>query len=170
METESNPPLCSADQGIHDVLVAIMECRAKVKARYVHPRVYARSLARRGDCLLWTGACTSHRYASISIKGRETRLQRIVLAFKLARPIREGYEACHTCVNHHCVEPSHLYEGTRRDNMEDRSRGGYSRLTAQQVSEVRTSRETGVALAAKLGVSASLISLIRLGKAYQWVQ
>ena len=44
---------------------------------------------------------------------------RRVLARKLGRPIRQGYECCHNCDVPNCIEPEHLWEGTHKQNIQD---------------------------------------------------
>src|SRR5262245_11761451 len=49
---------------------------------------------------------------------------RLVLEDKLKRKIRRGYFALHSCDTPRCLEPAHLYEGTKKQNARDRySRG-----------------------------------------------
>ena len=48
-------------------------------------------------------------------------VHRAALERKLGRPIRPGFYALHSCDNRICVNPDHIYEGTYRDNANDRS-------------------------------------------------
>jgi hypothetical protein len=59
------------------------------------------------------------RYPEITIDGKQRRVNRLVLERKLGRPIKPGYFACHTCDYRPCVNPNHIYEGTRADNARD---------------------------------------------------
>jgi hypothetical protein len=52
-------------------------------------------------------------------RGQVARAHRLVLERKLGRLIRLGYEACHRCDNKGCLNPSHIYEGTRSENRQD---------------------------------------------------
>src|SRR5215472_3754076 len=44
---------------------------------------------------------------------------RLVLQRTLGRRIKDKWEACHTCDDGRCVEPSHIFEGTHQDNIRD---------------------------------------------------
>jgi hypothetical protein len=71
----------------------------------------------------------------------------------------------HHCDNPPCFRPSHVYEGTMKQNAEDRTergRGatgpthGKSKLTPQAVIELRADRNAGISfrkLGAKYGIS-----------------
>lgn len=89
---------------------------------------------------------------------------------------------CHTCDNPPCVNPSHLFLGTVKDNSEDmvrKGRGakrdqrgalnGAAKLTADNVEAIRSmilSGLTNKAIAVRFGVTHQIISKIRRGHAW----
>ncbi len=84
-------------------------------------------IERRGDseCWLWTGSPMGFGY------GRLWREDRFVVAHRVAwelafGPIPEGLWVLHRCDVPPCVNPSHLFVGTSRDNMAD-CKARYSR-------------------------------------------
>lgn len=70
-------------------------------------------------CWPWTGA-TNGRYGSFD----HTGAHRFALQLALGRPIAAGMFACHRCDNPPCCNPSHLFEGTHQDNVDDRNAKG----------------------------------------------
>lgn len=56
----------------------------------------------------------------ININNIQCPANRVALERKLGRPIRPGYWALHRCDRPACINPEHLYEGTRADNTRDR--------------------------------------------------
>jgi hypothetical protein len=97
-------------------------------------------------------------------KRKLTPVPRIILKNKLGRKIKPEYFACHHCDNPRCVNPEHIYEGTHRDNMDDKMKRDRARLgisnplislanrgennhfakaTPQMVLEIRNLREQG---------------------------
>lgn len=83
-------------------------------------------------------------------------------------PVPAGYDVCHRCDNRLCVNPDHLFAGTRRENVEDMDRKGRRKtvaiLTAAQASDIRrraASGERTTDLARAFGVSLPTISAIK---------
>lgn len=131
-------------------------------------------------CWLWQGALSADGYGSLRIGGAKERVHRAAYRhFK--GDIAPDLCVCHRCDNPACVNPDHLFLGTPKDNALDRAakgRGGNLRggcngrakLTEEQVRAIRTSAETGAAIARRLGVSKVLVCRIRRGEAWTHLQ
>ena len=101
----------------------------------------------------------------------------------LVGPIPSKALVLHRCDRPLCVNPEHLFLGTQADNVADMwdkgrsapgvSKGeahGCSKLTDDQVREIRASTENGPAIAKRLGVSTSTIYDIRNRKHWKHIK
>lgn len=141
-----------------------------------------------GACWIWNAALNEHGYGLIARGGK---CGGMALANRVSWEINEGPIPDGLCVLHHCdnppcVNPDHLWLGTRADNNADMiakgravhdgllgEQNGQSKLNEAQVREIRTLYAVGgitqTALALKFDVHHSLISLIIRGKAWAHV-
>lgn len=114
-------------------------------------------------CVNWTGT-TRNGYGRLMIGSRSEGNRRSVSAHRLSYlihkgPIPDGMEICHVCDNRRCINPDHLFAGTRQDNVNDREakgRGNYTRkLSNEDVLYIRNAKgkKTCKQLASEMGVT-----------------
>jgi hypothetical protein len=134
----------------------------------------------KNGCWIW-GRTTSEGYASMTILGKTKRVHRVAWSITRGKLIPSDMCVCHKCDNPICVNPEHLFLGTRSDNMRDMvSKGRHggpppsapgssnpaAKLTENDIDEIRlrlNSGETQRKIANSFGVSQSQISNIKRG-------
>lgn len=135
-------------------------------------------------CWLWTGATRNFGYGAINAGGKYGKAES---AHRVSWLIHFGEIPADLCVCHHCdnplcVNPNHLFLGTRTDNNHDMQRKGrvsggskgehhhQSKLTERQIVEIRTLFNTGSVnlsdLALRYGVTVQTIHSIVHGKTW----
>lgn len=81
------------------------------------------------ECWPWTKAHSKKGYGRFKLNGKLVGSNRLALAINLGLEIEEIEDCCHICDNPPCVNPKHLFMGTRSDNMRDCAKKG--RLSTQ---------------------------------------
>lgn len=73
------------------------------------------------ECWPWSGAKDSNGRAQFRVdpKGIPTTAARVAWSIANGVPFPDGFDACHTCDNPECVNPNHIWPGTRLENMQD---------------------------------------------------
>ena len=120
-------------------------------------------------CWRWQGYKDSSGYGRIYAGGgKQTGAHRVAWSLANNMPIPDGLFVMHSCDNPSCVNPKHLSVGTHNDNMRDmttkgrayRSYGRGSKLSAEQILEIRRSTLSEKLLGLSYGVNRATIGRI----------
>ena len=130
------------------------------------------------ECWLWTASTASIGYGQFWYDGKMHPAHRISLALAIGE-IAPNMLVCHHCDIPLCVNPSHLFLGTQKDNMRDMGRKGRAhfskmigeknlnhKLTPEKVLAIRKSTEPTRKIGKRYGVSSMTISVIRTRKTW----
>lgn len=133
------------------------------------------------ECWEWKAYSPNGRYGGFKINSQRKLAH--IISYELENgPVPDGLFVLHTCDNTKCVNPKHLYTGTREQNMKDMyDRGrdrhvfgekhGRAKLTEEQVIDVLNSPYiSSQKLADSLGVSYYTIWEIRTGRSWKHLQ
>jgi len=142
-----------------------------------------RHVSHSGDeCLIFPYERGPKGNASIVVDGKHTNVYRYMCELAHGYPPPGDYDAAHACGMRHigCIHPQHLRWATPLENMADqwihgtRMKGQavpQSKLSPDEVREIRSLQGSLLQkdIAAKFGVSSSLIGYIHSRKAWAWM-
>ena len=156
---------------------------AGVTHKYIR-NIYARFLSKvdtnnfeHDACWIWRGASKGNGYGHLNVDGKNITAHR--LAYQLfVGVIADGMDVCHTCDNRQCVNPDHLFLGTRKENMNDamqkgRTDGGKKKLLREcDIQEIRQRIAAGIPsqiIAKKFNITIHRLNGIKSGRTYAGV-
>lgn len=129
---------------------------AAAKLRRFPERFWARvNKNTESGCWEWIGkSISTNGYANIKRGGKRGGVHRFSFEMHVG-PIPIGMMVCHKCDNKRCVNPSHLFLGSNRDNQVDSyqkgrlpTRGeqhGLAKFTEADIKEIRNTYSAGLA-------------------------
>lgn len=137
---------------------------------------------REGACLIWTGVTVGNGYGKIKVDRRTWRVHRLAYTLAFGDPGRLC--VLHRCDNPPCFNPDHLFLGHHADNIADMlakgrmdlracERNGMSKLTTQDVLDIRAGRAAGLSLRAMArthGVSKKAVLNVVMGRTWTRVK
>ena len=142
-------------------------------------RAFCKRFRKTPGCWVWTGLRHEGGYGEFKGGGHRFAHR---FSYELHKgPIPTGLLVCHKCDNPPCVNPSHLFVGTQKDNMQDMVAKGRHRRTGMSgssnpqavlskfaVQAIRADYATGRFrqrdLARKYGISRTQVSRIVRGE------
>lgn len=132
-----------------------------------------------GECWLWMGRKNHSGYGRLSVNGKDVKTHRIMYEWFWS-PIPDDGVVCHACDIRNCVNPQHLWVGTRQQNQEDMRKKGRSaigvrnpmaKLDPDKVKEIRSLKGTMLQreIATRFGVTQELVGKVHRGEIWRRV-
>ena len=133
------------------------------------------------ECWEWQGSTFPNGYGRIGMGGRHRLAHRAAWELTFGA-IPAGLCCLHRCDNKSCVNPDHLFLGTKADNSADMiakgrskqgSRNPKSKLSDSDVQEIRILLESGVMqteIASIYQVSNITVNHISTGRTWGWLK
>lgn len=154
----------------------------KLKKLKDYERLFWPKVLKTDSCWLWQSGLDHEGRARITIGSGSSKITisaaRYLMIIKLGRILPEDECVLHSCDNKLCVNPEHLWVGTKADNNRDRalkcrsahlrgSTNGNSKLSEKVARRIKFGNETPSKLSSELGIHVSTIHYIRKGKLWR---
>lgn len=91
------------------------------------------------ECWLWTGA-SRNGYGTFAVDGVTKKAHRVSWEIANGKPFPSELHGCHRCDVKLCVNPAHVFPGTRFDNMRDAHEKGIVKTPYKMKEEIEKLR------------------------------
>lgn len=133
----------------------------------------------KNNCLEYLGKTRVDGYARVTFERKNWLLHRLVFILHSKNQIPNGLFVLHSCDNRCCINPDHLWLGTKRDNTLDSikkgrhvnnsgTRNGRAKLTMSKANRIRKAYKSGLftrtELSSKFKVHTSTIQRVLSNK------
>lgn len=126
-------------------------------------------------CLEWQGCLGPNGYGSLGIGNKKIAGAHRVAYAAFKGEFDETLFVLHKCDNRKCINPDHLFVGTRQDNMDDMAAKGRKGPTNPKLSEDQVRAlveqlergESNTKVAADFGIHRTTVSHIRRGRSWK---
>lgn len=143
----------------------------------LYERFWSKAQADDSGCWLWTASKNNMGYGQFGVKTGDGMRKSHRVAWELSRgPVPDGQCVLHRCDRPACVNPDHLFLGTKRENTLDmfaKKRDGMRlarALTVAQVADIRRragSGETQASICADFSMARGSITKIVNRRTYK---
>lgn len=146
------------------------------KSRSLQERFFEK-INKTSTCWNWIGAKSSVGYGQTYFNSKVIYSHRV--SYELFNgPIKNNLCVLHRCDNRICVNPKHLFLGTKKQNTQDMilkgrdkfvgEKNGMAKLTWPEIRKIRaSSNERHIDLAKRFNVSRTTISIILSGRIWK---
>lgn len=123
-------------------------------------------------CWLWEGVWSPNGYGRMTalLDDKKVFIQPTRAMYVAVNgPIPKGHHICHKCDTPPCINPSHLFAGTARENTADRIRKGRQagrKLTKSQALAIFHDPRSPIVVAIEYGVQTGTVISIRNGRTW----
>jgi hypothetical protein len=141
------------------------------------PYFEERSIKKENECYEWNLLCNSKGYGVCTYKNKRWYAHR--LSFNLhGGELLPGMHVCHSCDNPACINPEHLFQGTPKDNEQDKIKkqrnvrglkSHHAKLSLQDINLVLSlkGKASAVKVSKMFHVSQQTISRVWRGVTYK---
>lgn len=136
--------------------------------------LFFKKIHKTDSCWEWIGGTNQYGYGKFRIGSSKDRTRCTCPSHRISYMLFKGdipddLNICHSCDNPKCVNPDHLWTGTHNDNVQDKILKGRdlrgekhqnSKLTSDQIKEIREEYSHGNISMSKLGKKYSVCSAV----------